>query len=68
MGELENCHIFDFDMKKIEKKNLIFCYDCAIKEACHNTNVAGYLTIREYANYKKMQQGVLNSCEMDILC
>ena len=53
MGELHNCHIVDVDMKKIEKTNLIFCYDCAIKEACHNTNVAGYLTIREYANYKK---------------
>ena len=50
--ELSQHPVKDCDDNIIIGKNLFFCYDCAIEEACDNPNVAGYLTQTDYQKYK----------------
>lgn len=49
----ENYQVVDKQGKAIVGRHLTFCYDCAITEACVNTNVAGYLTVQQYGKYRK---------------
>ena len=51
--ELSHHPVKDCDDNIIVGKNLFCCYDCAVEEACHNPNVAGYLTQTDYKKYKE---------------